>query len=199
MKIDDYIKKFNKQLSIVGAIVIIIAVYGVFAMEAANADYYEPGEGSGGGGGGGAGEYKIYNDSANGDAQEHESYNHSFDTGGYVVDAAFTLTWTDEADAFPGYENEGDTFTLKVVDPTGQYESSGTETNAHGESGEIRLEFNITNLAGEPDADVFGDWNVTVTLDEVGDHHSPSPFDPVYFDDDSNTYSLSVEMSYRLG
>ena len=42
-------------------------------------------------------------------------------------------------------------------------------------------------------------YSVTVTLDEAGDHHSPSPFDPVYFVDDSNTYSLSVEMSYRLG
>ena len=51
MKIDDYIKRYNRQLSIAGGIVIILAVYGVFWMEAANADYYEPAEGNGGGGG----------------------------------------------------------------------------------------------------------------------------------------------------
>jgi len=197
MKIDDYIKKYKQLISIIGAIVIIVAVYGVFAMEAANADYYKAGDGDGGGGG--TGEFKTYTDNPNGQADEGETYNHTFDTGGYVVNATFTLTWTDEADAFPGYQNEGDTFTLTVRDPDNQWEQSDQDTNAHGEEGSIELQFSIPDLADEPDADAFGPWEVLVTLDEAGDHHSPSPFDPVYFLDDSNSYTLSVEMSYRLG
>ncbi len=198
MKIDDYIKKYNQVISIVGGIIIIAAVYGVFAMEAANADYYEPGDGGGGGGGGGTGEYKNYTDSPNGQANEGESYNHTFDTGGYVVDAMFVLTWTDEADAAPTYENEGDTFTLEVRDPDMQWVQSDSDTNAHGAEGRIELYFNITQLAGEPDADTFGPWEAIVTLDDAGDHSFLGGGTGIIFIDDGNSYTLSVEMSYRL-
>jgi len=44
-----------------------------------------------------------------------------------------------------------------------------------------------------------GPWEVTVTLDEAGDHSFLGGGTGIIFIDDHNTYSISVEMSYRLG
>lgn len=153
-----------------------------------------PALGSGGyreeehGGGSGGGEILTETFGESGTLQEGETHSTSFDTGGYVLRATFTLTWEDEPDAI-GRENRGDTFTLRITAPTGE-EREDTMTNDHGSPGEITIRFDLGGL------DVSGPWAVNVTLDDAGDQEVILIGYPVTADD-GNSFSLDVSMDYR--
>ena len=187
-KIEAYINKHKKEISLIGAIMIILSVYGVFYVEAANADYYEGEEGGGGGGSVSSGP-KTYKDTVSGHLQEQQSDNYDFNTSGFVTNATFTLTWKDEPDEV-GCENDGDTFELKVISPDGEVKSQEAK-NEHGQEGRIVIEF---PYSGE---DLYGPWNVTVTLRDAGEQWILG-LGIVGFTDDSNDYTLTVEMDYYV-
>jgi hypothetical protein len=195
MKIDDYIKKYNQQISIIGAIAIISAVYTVFAIEAANADYWEapPEEGKGGDGN----DIEPYSDSIPGQLNEGDEEDYNVSTGNFDYHAEFTLTWDDES-APPGHTNQGDTFRLEVTDPEG-WEQDDEVTNSPGNEGMIQLTFNVTEHYGSDLYDVEGDWLVKVILVDCGQNTliGTGLEDPLYPDDD-NSYDLDIEIKFVL-
>lgn len=112
-----------------------------------------------------------------------------------VISITFVLTWTDEPDTqylLRTYENEPDTFTLRVEAPDGREEKEGPVSNVHGEQGVITLEINF-----EPDIDPYlngtGTYNVTIDCGECGDSFTTGL---IGFTDDGNDWELSVEYEY---
>ncbi len=198
MGLDATIKKHKKPISLIGSIVIILAMYGLFSYEADAYDTvdlsnYVPGGGGGGGGGGPSGdEENTYEDSTSGTLNEQESAMYNFSSGGWDAMATFILTWEDEPDnGVPTYENEGDTFILEVIGP-GSHRDSGEATNEHDQEGRIELTFDI----GEET--IESEWNVTVTLDDAGEQSAFGQGTGVVFIDDSNSYTLEVIIEYYL-
>jgi MFS family permease len=112
-----------------------------------------------------------------------------------VISITFTLTWTDEPDQQYGirvYENEPDTFTLRVQGPDGREEKGGPTANAHGESGEIEVEMQFS-----PDVDPYmngtGTYNVTVECGECGELFTTGL---IGFTDSGNDWELAVDYEY---
>ena len=185
MKLEDYIKRYKKPISILGAITIITSVYIVFWAEAANADYWE---GENGNSGHPSDELVTYNESYDAHLNEGDSHAYEVSPPGVVKTCRVTLTWTDEDDETL-MENDGDTFTLSVTSP-GNETKSDSETNEHGSEGKIVIEFSLP-----VDLGIQGGWNVTVTLEDAGEQWILGA-GVVGLTDDSNDYTLIVEMEY---
>lgn len=175
------------------ALIFLLSLLLVTAGVIGDPDELSKGVGGKGGKGGSGEKIQQYNESTSGTLNEQESISAPYDSGGYNVKAVFVLTWTDEPDnGVPTYENEGDTFTMEVIGPEDNRDS-GTATNEHGQEGRIELFFDI----GEKDS-MKGEWNVTITLDDAGDHSAFGAGTGVVFIDDSNAYTLEVSIEYLL-
>jgi len=116
---------------------------------------------------------------------EGDSETYDYDTGGYVMEAWFNLTWTDEP---PGtaQTNQPDEFRLEVYLPNGETESDDG-SNPQGGEGSITINVVI-------DGNIGGEWDVIVTMVDAGDNTSLIPFndDP----DDGNDYDLDIWFKY---
>jgi len=112
-----------------------------------------------------------------------------------LISMNLTLTWTDEPDIQYGirtYENEPDTFSLRVETPDGSEEREGPESNAHGESGEI-----ILTITFDPDVDPYlngtGQYNITVECGDCGDLFTTGL---IGFTDSGNDWDLTIDYDY---
>jgi hypothetical protein len=97
------------------------------------------------------------------------------------------LAWTDENDAFRR-QNQPDGFTLEISF-AGETQSASAE-NPEGETGEIRIEFDLDpNMLEDYDSGV-----VTITLDYAGDQTGPIglPISPLTIEDYSNSYEIKT-------
>ncbi|MCI0497822.1 MAG: hypothetical protein L0Z54_05985 [Thermoplasmata archaeon] len=188
MKIEAVIKKYQKPISFFGAIAIVSAVYIVFAIEAANADYYDGDDGPKPPEPGG-----LKNETTTYDDHLDELGTHEYEvnkSGLYTLLRA-TLYWDEEGeDSYePLLTNYGDTFTLTVTDPEGESQSE-TATNDNGQSATIEIEF-----AYAENQEPVGDFNITVTLDDAGDYW-PIIGPSVGITDPGNDYTLTIEVEY---
>lgn len=147
------------------------------------------GNGNGGGGGGNGSSDKERNstNSDEGYLDEGTETDYVYDVKKTVLNATFILNWTDEEDSGTGAENEGDTFNLTVITPTGT-EYYEEVTNAHGEEGRIVIEVDY-----RPDG-IVGAWNLTVGMVEAGDHTTNGVPTVV---DSGNDYILTYHWYYR--
>lgn len=168
--------------------IVMIPVILLAAASGGTNTYFEEDDGEGGGHAGTSGELSNITYDKSGHLTEGESHGYTYDTGGDVHRAMFTLTWTDEADETL-MENDGDTFTLSVTSP-GNETKSDSETNEHGSEGKIVIEFSLP-----VDLGIQGGWNVTVTLEDAGEQWILGA-GVVGLTDDSNDYTLIVEMEY---
>ncbi len=190
---------FSMSTDVVALIAVIMIPVVLFAAMGAGTNAYietdkddGPSKGKGKGGPDPDEVFK-FSETNTGNLNEQESTTLNYSTGGYNIRATFILTWTDEPDnGVPTYENEGDTFTLEVIGP-GNNRDSDTATNEHDQEGRIELTFEI----GEKES-IPGGWNATVTLDEAGDQSAFGGGTGVVFIDDSNDYTLDVEIEYLL-
>ncbi|HID73635.1 MAG TPA: hypothetical protein EYP43_01140 [Thermoplasmata archaeon] len=186
MKLDDYIKRYKKPISILGAITIITSVYIVFWAEAANADYWE---GENGNSGHPSDELVTYNESYDAHLNEGDSHAYEVSPPGVVKTCRVTLTWTDEDDETL-MENDGDTFTLTVNPPNAESKSE-QKKNEHGQSGEIVIDYDFA-LGDEQE----GAWIINVTLDEAGDQWPIFIGPSIGLNDPANDYHLEIVMEY---
>ena len=189
MKIDAIIKKYQKPISFFGAIGIVTAVYIVFAIEAANADYWDGGDS----GPKPPAEGDLKNETETYDAHLDENSSHEYDVEkpGLYTTIHVLLYWDEEGeDSYePFLTNTGDTFTLTVVDPDGN-STSETGTNGNGESAELTIDLSYPE-AHEP----VGAFNITVTLDETGDYW-PAGIPSLGLTDPGNDYTLTIEVPW---
>lgn len=140
---------------------------------------------------------QIWAPSESGHLDEGEIINFTYEPDGYAKEAWFNLTWTDEPDSDPIlYQNEGDTFTLRVVDPMNDFERSEQVTNDHGESGEINFNFDLAELTGIDNINVGGQWLIEITLDEAGDQSWLGIGSGIVIIDDGNDYDLDMWFKY---
>ncbi|MEE9151066.1 MAG: MFS transporter [Thermoplasmata archaeon] len=112
-----------------------------------------------------------------------------------LISMNLTLTWTDEPDEQYGlrtYENEPDTFSLRVETPDGNEYREGPESNAHGETGEI-----ILTITFDPDIDPYlngtGQYNITIECGDCGDLFTTGL---IGFTDTGNDWDLLIEYEY---
>ena len=176
----------DRQLFNLGIVVTIIAVLGAAA---AGGELDEAGEEGNGGGGGVAN--PVFNASTSGTLNEGDTVDDSWNPEGKTATVGtFILTWTDESD-IAGHENQGDTFTLRVESPDGEYDEE-SETNDHGEQGRIIIVIDFVEELGYK-----GDWLTTVTLEEAGDQDLIFGLPNPLANDDSNEYTLTIEIEWR--
>ena len=112
-----------------------------------------------------------------------------------VISITFILTWTDEPDQQYGirvYENEPDTFALKVQAPDGTEAKGGPTANVHGESGEIIVPIEFYPYI-DPYMNGTGTYNVTVECGECGESFTTGL---IGFTDSGNEWELAVEYEY---
>jgi hypothetical protein len=142
-----------------------------------------------------------FSDRKGGDLNEGEEETLTYDTGAYVVSAVFVLKWRDEPDTSiqvggesVGLHNDPDTFKLTVRDPDGTvYEEEGeNEYDPNGGEGVLTI-----NVTAENGGDYYGPWEVTVRLVNAGDQ-KPMGQGVGLQQDNSNSYTLEVNMYYRL-
>jgi len=179
----------DRQLFNLGIVITIIAVLGA-AM--AGGELAEASEAGNGGGGNVAN--PVFNASTSGTLNEGDSVADSWNPEGKTATVGtFILTWTDEGDATPFHENRGDRFTLTIEAPDGETSDEETETNEPGEQGRIIIVIDFVEEKGYK-----GDWYTTITLDDAGDQtwFGVGP-DPIAGNDDSNEYTLTIEIEWR--
>ncbi len=173
----------DRQVFNLGILISIIAVLGA-AVAGGELDLSE----SDGGGANGEGEDTTYETSTSGNLQEGDSVEIPVDPDGMTaLMGTFILTWEDEAD-LPLHENEPDRFSLKVEAPDGETVDEDSDDDGH-----IAIEIDFVDEKGYK-----GEWLVTITLVNAGDQTwlgiGPNP---LIGDDDSNDYSLDVEIEWR--
>lgn len=109
-----------------------------------------------------------------------------------------SLSWTDEPDIrrIMKYENQPDSFTMKILDPSGNVLKEGTGENAHGEPGSISLscpleDNEMVGYIGQ------GDFTVSVTLDSALDYTTRLGFRTI--SDDGNAFTLDIAVTFYDG
>lgn len=146
-------------------------------------------------------ELEEFRDRKEGDLNEGESDEFTYDTGAYVVSALFVLKWRDERDTSVqfggqsvGLHNDPDRFRLTVMDPDGTVHEKEGENEYDPDGGGGVL---IINVTAEEGGDYHGPWKVTVRLVKAGDQ-KPMGEGVGFQRDDGNSYTLEVDMYYRL-
>jgi len=132
-------------------------------------------------------EISTWTDHEGGYLDEGENETYTLDTGGYVMEAWFNLTWTDEDPDLPMTRNDPDTFRLEVFMPNGE-EDSEEATNSQGGDGSISIAIDLI------DGNIGGEWDVTVTMVEAGDSSDPTG---IFTEDDpGNDFDLDIWFKY---
>jgi len=143
--------------------------------------------------------WSAQGETSEGDVSEVE---HQFK--GRVWNATFVLEWTDDDTTEgniggTGVQNQPDKFRLTVVTPNGTEYSKEAENDVVSEKGVIRIEV-VCNLTEKEEKEKTiedfeaGNWTIKVECVEAGD--STDNFGNTWFQDDGNSWSLSVEYSY---
>lgn len=185
-------------IGIVGAVILVAAMAGVFWYEGANA------------GGAGSQRFDVQWSTATmdgptveGETQEGESTDETVElTTANITEVSFTLSWSDDV-------GDPDTFRITVTSPDGSLMNS-----TEGDSGEIRVAFPGVNdlppektvLAdSEEDARAQladqhtktlgqGEWQVTIELVEAGDF-DPTGQGPPLQEDTGNSWELTTRVT----
>ncbi|MFO8051351.1 MAG: hypothetical protein R6V01_06595 [Thermoplasmatota archaeon] len=140
-----------------------------------------------------------------GELEEGESATVMIPEEGRVVkNMTAVLSWQDESDP-PGiprirrYENQPDTFSLKVLSPDGN-SSSDTASNPVGGSGVIEISFSmedtVLNQRLDSGSAGTGNWTVEISLDSTGMWTPQLGPGFIALSDGGNDFSLSVEYEY---
>jgi len=164
-----------------GTVLAVVLILIVPAMTSEGID-----EDDGYSGGPSSDEISTWTDHESGYLEEDENETYTLDTGGYVMEAWFNLTWTDESPPGLLQTNQPDEFRLDVYLPNGEMESDDG-SNPQGGEGSIVINVVI-------DGDIGGEWDVVVNMVEAGDNTSivPGNDDP----DDGNDFDLDIWFKY---
>jgi hypothetical protein len=185
------------HIAMIAALMIPIVLFASYS-GGTNTWYEDDDDEAKGGKGKSTPEFYNYTDEIQGRLDEGEEQEYQINSGGYDVYAVFNLTWVDEDPPTQFHTNEGDRFRLEVTDPE-DWEQNDVVTNSPGEEGQIQLIFNLTDHYNDDLYDVEGNWTVVVTLEETGQNNwFGIGSDPFTGSDDGNSYTLTVEMKYRL-
>lgn len=185
-------------IGVVGAVILVAALTGVF--------YYE---GSSAEGAGGGSQWDVTwateteeGPSADGSTDEDETTEETLAVSATnMTDATFTLTWTDD-------QGSPDTFNLTVTSPTGETRS------AEGDSEEISVTFEGVNevpeeatVPGDSESEAReqaasqytskrgqGDWTVEIACVNAGDTDPVGAGEPIE-EDTGNSWELSSELT----
>ena len=207
-----FVDKPNKTVTgIVGTLVIILAIFGVFSWESNTMASKVSSEqelreilASGG-------HITLDKDNmfvgwtqAAGSDQKsgyaNENSEKSFDISipvEYVSNVKVTLTWTDEPDEtiflVKRLENQPDEFKLKLVSPSDSQVESGFIANKRGESQSITLEMKIEHDSYKS-TNGTGVWKVIVLCGDCGDHQPNVGF--LGKADNGNDFEFGIEWTY---
>ncbi len=135
-------------------------------------------------------EHRFFSDTV----MEGESMEFDINDLGPIIFVTAKLSWTDEADVRMK-ENEPDHFELGIVMNLDEFEGAHqieTGENPHGGEGQIVCEIPY----GEGSAQNYINATVIVTLIEAGDIHRATGPELIYYTDDSNSFTLDIEIGY---
>ncbi len=208
-----FVDKPNKIITgIVGTLLIILAIFGVFSYEAATMGDKVKSEQElqqilAAGGSITLDDKDLFADwtqakgnaQKNGQAQENQETSDTVNIPvDYVSSVTVTLTWTDEPDGtiflIKRLENQPDEFMLKLTSPTGvTVKSPDFVANARGQSQTITLNMEVSHDSYDS-TNGTGDWTVTVICGECGDQNPRVGL--LGRTDDGNDYEFGVEWTY---
>ena len=127
-------------------------------------------------------------------AMEGEMMEYDINDLGPIIFVHAELRWTDEGD-IRMKENEPDHFELGIVMNLDEFDGVNrieTGENPYGGEGQIKCEAPY----GEGYAHNYANATVMVLLVEAGDLHRAIGPELIYYTDDSNSYTLNVEIGY---
>jgi len=111
-----------------------------------------------------------------------------------------TLSWTDESDRrqIRLYENQPETFTISILDPSGSVLDSQTGSNDRNAMGSLESSISLDD-AQLVDYIGKGDFTVVVTLESSGDYTPRIGVGFRSLPDGQNDYSLRIEKVFYDG
>lgn len=124
-----------------------------------------------------------------------DDYTMESQPGNVVVSVSATLTWADEDDIqrLRTFENQPDGFTLSLG--SGDNQTSDSAVNSQGGEGEISLTFEVDERWIMENNETYL-ITATVTMDQAGNYMPVTGPGVIGFEDQGNSYSLTLEIIY---